>query len=120
MDNQKHRDEMPTASQGISVGKSGRGAGDACSFSVQTGQITTASGYKRQFDEYEWVGTDDNLKYICPNCHRPVHPGAGRRYYCDPCDESWYFESDLDMNMSSGGWVFKRKYEKEHPVKNHR
>ena len=58
---------------------------------------------------YEWKGTDDNKKYLCPRCHRPVHTGSWGRYYCDPCDESWYFEGSLEMNPN-GGWVYVREH----------
>ena len=67
------------------------------------------------YTDYEWVGTDDNLKYLCPNCHRPVHPGGWGRYFCDPCDESWFVESNLERNTSSGGWVMKESGTKSYP-----
>lgn len=53
--------------------------------------------------EYEWTGTNDNMKYLCPKCHRPVHPGGWGRYFCDPCDESWFLEGKLEINPN-GGW----------------
>lgn len=55
---------------------------------------------------YVYVGpdTDTDHKYACPNCGGPVHYGAGWRFYCDPCDESWFFENDLDINLESGNW----------------
>ena len=42
--------------------------------------------------------------YLCPNCGRPVHYGSWFRYYCDPCDESWYYESKLIPNLTTGVW----------------
>ena len=45
-----------------------------------------------------------DMKYICPKCGRPVHYGSGWRYYCDQCDESWYFEKSLNPNLNSGLW----------------
>ena len=54
---------------------------------------------------YEYVGSDKDQKYVCPNCGRPVHYGAGWRFYCDPCDESWFFEGKLDINLASGAWA---------------
>lgn len=59
------------------------------------------------YTDYEWKGTDNSLKYLCPRCHRPVHPGTGWRYYCDPCNESWLLESNLELNLASGGWTVK-------------
>ena len=57
---------------------------------------------------YEGKGTGDNKKYLCPSCHRAVHPGSWGRYYCDPCNESWLLESNLELNLASGGWIVKR------------
>ncbi len=55
---------------------------------------------------YRWSGSSsqDGQKFLCPNCGRPVHSGSMYRYYCDPCNESWYFESKLVPNFSSGLW----------------
>ena len=63
------------------------------------------NGILHVYAVYEWKGTDDNKKYLCPNCHRPVHPGSWGRYYCDPCNESWYLEGSLERNPT-GGWVY--------------
>ena len=54
---------------------------------------------------YEYVGSDKDQKYVCPKCGRPVHSGAGWRFYCDPCDEGWFFEVALDINLASGAWA---------------
>lgn len=56
---------------------------------------------------YVYDGKDDadlNARYLCPNCGRPVHFGTAWRYYCDPCDESWFMEDLLKVNLSSGVW----------------
>ena len=61
---------------------------------------------------YKYVGTpgwfsykrDWDKCYLCPNCGRPVHYGAFYRYYCDACDESWYYESKLIPNLTTGVW----------------
>ena len=66
------------------------------------------NGILHVYAVYEWKGTDDNKKYLCPNCHRPVHPGGWGRYYCDPCNESWYLEGSLERNPT-GGWVYVRE-----------
>ena len=53
--------------------------------------ISTADG--NHF--YEYVGRGDgdrDRKYLCPKCGKPVHLGTGWRYYCDSCDESWFWE----------------------------
>lgn len=61
---------------------------------------------------YLYKGNDSDLKYTCPNCGRPVHEGAAWRFYCDACDESWFFESALEPNLSSGAWkeISKEEY----------
>ena len=54
---------------------------------------------------YTYTGSDPDQKYVCPNCGRPVHEGTGWRFYCDACDESWFFERCLAPNLSSGAWT---------------
>lgn len=54
---------------------------------------------------YKWECGDINLKYRCPNCGRLVHKGSWNQFYCDPCNESWFFEDYLDPNLDA--WVFK-------------
>ncbi len=51
-------------------------------------------------------------KYLCPRCKRPVHYGAGCRFYCDPCDCSWWDEYLLLPDHSSGNWkeITKEEY----------
>ena len=53
------------------------------------------------YTDYKWNGTDDSKKWLCPNCGRPVHYGSGWRYYCDPCDESWFVENLRQPNFAS-------------------
>ena len=57
------------------------------------------------FKRYKWEGGDINRKYFCPNCGRFVHKGSWGRFYCDPCNESWYMEDFLKPNLDA--WVFK-------------
>lgn len=56
--------------------------------------------------------------YLCPNCGGPVHYGAWARYFCDACDESWYWENKLDLNLDSGLWteITKERYDKGKPA----
>ena len=63
---------------------------------------------------YRWNGDDNNRKYLCPNCKQPVHMGSWGRYYCDPCNASWYNEAPLRPNISSGMWqeISKDEYER--------
>lgn len=78
-----------------------------------------AGGYDKYHDEspdryYIWDGNSRTYaKYLCPNCRRPVHEGLGARYYCDPCDASWYIESRLVPNIGAGYWkeVSKQEYQ---------
>ena len=56
-----------------------------------------------------FYGSDWDKCYLCPNCGRPVHHGSWERFYCDPCDESWYWESKLIPNLASGLWQEKTK-----------
>ncbi len=53
---------------------------------------------------YKFTGSDTNAKYLCPNCGRPVHRGDLGKFYCDPCDDSWFWEDDLLPNLKSGVW----------------
>lgn len=69
---------------------------------------------KYQGKRYRYVGdgkifydSDWDKCYLCPNCGGPVHLGAWQRFYCDPCNESWYWESKLIPNLASGLWEEK-------------
>ncbi len=62
---------------------------------------------------YKWYGGKNcSQKYRCPNCGGPVHRGImslvgfdlGDRYFCDPCDEQWFFEKKLTLNVGDGLW----------------
>lgn len=63
--------------------------------------------------KYKWNGgtlTYDKTwdqAYCCPRCGRPVHYGILNRFYCDPCDDWWYYEDKLLPNLSSGLWEEK-------------
>lgn len=55
---------------------------------------------------YMWCGNDSQSgeKYLCPRCGRPVHYGSAWRFYCDPCDCSWFYEENLVPNTGAGHW----------------
>lgn len=87
---------------------------DECLSAVAGGKDTVRKYGKMTIDgltestpytDYKWNGTNNRLKYLCPKCHCPVHPGTGWRYYCDACNESWFLESNLELNLAAGGWV---------------
>ena len=61
---------------------------------------------------YKYVGMNLDLKYLCPKCGRPLHVGTAGLFYCDPCDEKWFFEKSLDPNLQSGAWksITKEEY----------
>ncbi len=42
-----------------------------------------------------------------------MHYGAWLRFYCDPCNASWYYAEDLLPDLSTGKWeqVTKAQYE---------
>ena len=65
---------------------------------------------------YRWHHGDkhDNEKFLCPNCGRPVHYGKGWRYYCDPCDASWFVETRLVPNLKTGLWTEISEWEYNH------
>lgn len=79
-------------------------AAGATSFREYTSVVRDGTNVTANYVDYEWRGTDENQKYLCPNCQRPVHYGTAWRYYCDSCNESWFFESLLKLNKA-GGWV---------------
>ena len=65
---------------------------------------------------YRWNHGDNHgdEKFLCPNCGRPVHWGSGWRYYCDPCDASWFAEGRLVPNIKSGLWTEISEWEYNH------
>ena len=69
--------------------------------------------YEKDGNYYGYTGHDANLKYLCPNCGQPLHESFGWRFCCDSCDESWFFESSLVPNLSSGAWtqISKEQYD---------
>ena len=110
MNNEKEQNKIPAA-QELSDAEVSHAVGGADDHTVSQPIIEFGNGRSCiAYQQYRWTGTDNNLKYLCPNCHRPVHYGAGWRYYCDSCDESWFFEENLEMNMSNGQWKFVRAY----------
>lgn len=63
---------------------------------------------------YKWTGCFDNdLKYLCPNCGRPLSSFWGFKYTCDHCDASWILEERLVPNYASGLWkeITKEEYD---------
>lgn len=71
---------------------------------------------------YHWTGDFTlggrgvNERYLCPKCGRKLHLGAWLHFYCDPCDDDWWWEDSLIPNVESRYWVpcSKAEYEKEH------
>lgn len=98
MENEK---KIPTAARELSDEEVSQAAG-GLSFALmqkKMGPVTIRE------TPYQWVGTDVNLKYLCPDCHLPVHTGVAWRYCCDACGKGWFDESKLERNLDSGGWV---------------
>ena len=110
MENEK---KMPTAEateeQALPDEEMDKVTGGLKERSVLLRKEPTWGGIRNVYAVYQWKGTDEYKKYLCPNCHRPVHPGSWGRFYCDPCDESWFCESNLEMNMA-GGWVYTHEH----------
>lgn len=50
--------------------------------------------------------------YRCPNCNRPLHYGSWLRWYCDPCNASWFSTDRLIPNEEDGLWkeISKKEY----------
>lgn len=57
---------------------------------------------------YKYVGSssdeDWSASYLCPKCHNPVRYTGWGWFRCDPCDESWFNEAKLPLNLNSGVW----------------
>lgn len=72
---------------------------------------------------YHWRGSGgSDVKYLCPNCKRPVHFGSWLRFYCDPCNASWLDEDPLLPNIAAGQWeeISKEEYDKINRGSGHR
>lgn len=89
-----------------------RVSGGQTHFATTDGRYFTYIG--KSGDDREYL-KDFNRRYCCPRCKRPVHYGVGDRYYCDACDESWYYESKLLLNLAGGLYkeVSREEYERE-------
>ena len=106
MKNEKEQNKIPPV-QELSDEEASRAVGGSDTHIVLHEPTYGAGGREiTPFDRYHWEGTDDNLKYLCPKCNRPLRSGWGWRYYCDTCKESWFDESNLKMNMSNGEWKY--------------
>ena len=101
MENEK---KLPTTAQELPDEEMDKVAGGASQRSILINTDYGIMKARKTYVNYEWRGTDDNKKYLCPRCHGPVHYTSWGRYRCDSCDESWFIESNLEMNMA-GGWV---------------
>lgn len=57
---------------------------------------------------YAYVGStsdeDWNASYLCPNCGNPVAYTGWGKFHCDVCDETWWFEYKLRLNLGTGMW----------------
>ena len=106
MENEK---KLPTAAQELTDEEMDKVVGGANDRKVLVKTEYSFGYVYKTYKTYEWKGTDDYQKYLCPNCHRPVHPGGWGRYFCDPCDESWFVERLMEMNPN-GGWVCTGEY----------
>lgn len=96
--------------------RSGTGASVAELADRELGEVS--GGINKYHDEsadkyYEWTGRGNDGKYLCPNCRRTVHLGSWLRYYCDPCNASWLYESSLVPNIAGGSWkqITKEEYD---------
>ena len=63
----------------------------------------------RDGEWYEFTGNysdpkDYNRAYRCPLCGRLVHWGSWSRWYCDPCNASWFYVEYLKLYTDSGLW----------------
>lgn len=67
---------------------------------------------------YKYVGSSSNedwsASYLCPRCDEPLSYTGWGRYYCKDCDESWWKEINLDLNLDSGVWqeISREEYRK--------
>lgn len=77
--------------------------------------------YRKIGDQYYYwdgglcPGGDGILeRYLCPKCGGVLHMGWGMHFYCDPCDDHWWWEETLVPNLKSKYWIkcSKEDYEK--------
>lgn len=77
-------------------------------------ELSTVSGgvlkMSTDYAYYVFVGdynkeSDYNNVYSCPYCGRTLHWGSWSRWYCDPCNTSWYDQSKLLANLSGNIWA---------------
>lgn len=72
---------------------------------IQCGTNYYVDGTNNRF--YQYIGDDEkdrDRKYVCPICGTRLHYGKAWRYYCDPCNKSWFLERYLQANLNSGVW----------------
>lgn len=64
---------------------------------------------------YKWAGSSYSMKYLCPNCGRPLSSYWGINYSCGSCNASWFYEERLVPNYASGTWteITKERYDEE-------
>ena len=44
-----------------------------------------------------WIkNTGEIVHYTCPRCGRILHYGTLDFFYCDPCDDCWFFENSVN------------------------
>lgn len=93
---------------------------------LDDGQLEKVAGGQRKAKQdgkyYEWNGgviirdSSWDHAYLCPRCGRKTHYDWSR-YWCDACDESWYYEDKLRLNLEDGYWkeITKEEYESGDP-----
>ena len=105
-------DKKPVEAQELADEELEKVAGGRRYFATTSGRYFHYVGRLADSDGYE---DDWNKRYLCPNCGKPVHCGRWDRYYCDPCDESWYNENKLMINLGSGLYeeITKQEFERD-------
>lgn len=75
---------------------------------LNDGQLAGASGGARgavdHSSMHDFVGDDAGrgAGYLCPKCGRPVQFNSWLRFYCESCNESWYYASELLSSSERG------------------
>lgn len=83
---------------------------DACELAdEQLGGVSGGQRYvERAGKRYRYVGDRSNEDlgkcYLCPKCGRPLRYNSWLHFCCDSCDDSWYFEDGLTVNLADGAW----------------